>query len=125
MKMTVGASTLLRDHRALIGGRGPHEPAIALVIGVKGQPFYQALACGAKAKAKGAWPCSQNIGSDQFAADMPKYRVVNAIMRRPHRLCRGFYSADEAKALIAPMMKSSRSRNQDRDHRPDDRGHSF
>src|SRR6202051_5019271 len=51
MKMTVGAAAAF----ALLAASSAAEaadPAIALVLGVKGSPFYQALACGAKAKAK-------------------------------------------------------------------------
>ena len=50
MKMTVGATAAF----ALLAASSAAEaadPAVALVLGVKGSPFYQALACGAKAKA--------------------------------------------------------------------------
>jgi len=54
------------------------KPSVALVLGVKGSPFYQALACGAQAKAK---ELSLNLtvsAPDQFAADS-QIPVVNAV----------------------------------------------
>ena len=51
MKVILGAAAAIA---VLVGCSAAEaaEPAVALVLGVKGSPFYQALACGAKAKAK-------------------------------------------------------------------------
>jgi ribose transport system substrate-binding protein len=54
------------------------EKTVALVLGVKGSPFYEALACGAKAKAKELGLGLTVSAGDQFAADA-QIPVVNAV----------------------------------------------
>src|SRR6202007_2398665 len=51
---------------------------VAGVLGVKGSPFYEALACGAKAKAKELGLTVTVSAGDQFAADA-QIPVVNAV----------------------------------------------
>ena len=77
MKMTVGAAAAF----ALLAASSAAQaagPAVALVLGVKGSPFYQALACGAKAKAKELGLALTISAPDQFAADL-QIPVVNAV----------------------------------------------
>jgi ribose transport system substrate-binding protein len=56
---------------------------VALVLGVKGSPFYDALACGAKAEAAKLGLNLSVTAPDQFAADA-QVPVVNAVAaKRP------------------------------------------
>ncbi|WP_062120972.1 hypothetical protein [Aureimonas sp. AU40] len=52
--------------------------SVALVLGVKGSPFYQALQCGAQVKAAELGLTLTVSAPDQFAADS-QIPVVNAI----------------------------------------------
>lgn len=66
---------------ALAGAFAPafaEGKTVALVLGVKGSPFYEALACGAKAKAKELGLELTVSAGDQFAADS-QIPVVNAV----------------------------------------------
>src|ERR1700722_17069483 len=77
MKMTVGAAAAF----ALLAASSAAEaadPAVAVVLGVKGSPFYQALACGAQAKARELGLDLTVSAPDQFAADS-QIPVVNAV----------------------------------------------
>jgi ribose transport system substrate-binding protein len=101
MKMTVGAAAAF----ALLAASSAAEaadPAVALVLGVKGSPFYQALACGAKAKAKELGPALTISAPDQFAADS-QIPVVNAIAATTPAVAA--IVPTDAKALIAPMKR--------------------
>jgi ribose transport system substrate-binding protein len=100
MKMTFGAAAF-----ALVAASSTAEaadPAIALVLGVKGSPFYQALACGAKAKAKELGLALTISAPDQFAADS-QIPVVNAIAATTPVVAA--IVPTDAKALIAPMKQ--------------------
>jgi ribose transport system substrate-binding protein len=100
MKMTFGAAAF-----ALVAASSTAEaadPAIALVLGVKGSPFYQALACGAKAKAKALGLALTISAPDQFAADS-QIPVVNAIAATTPVVAA--IVPTDAKALIAPMKQ--------------------
>jgi ribose transport system substrate-binding protein len=77
-------------------------PKVALVLGVKGSPFYQALACGAKAKAKDLGLDLTVSAPDQFAADS-QIPVVNAIAATSPAVA--VIVPTDAKALIAPMKQ--------------------
>jgi ribose transport system substrate-binding protein len=72
------------------------------VLGVKGSPFYQALACGAKAKAKELGLALTISAPDQFAADS-QIPVVNAIAATTPVVAA--IVPTDAKALIAPMKQ--------------------
>jgi ribose transport system substrate-binding protein len=85
MKMTVGAAAAFAL-LAASSAAAAADPAIALVLGVKGSPFYQALACGAKAKAKELGLALTISAPDQFAADSQIPVVTRS--RRPHPLSR-------------------------------------
>ena len=101
MKMTVGAAAAF----ALLAASSAAEaadPAIALVLGVKGSPFYQALACGAKAKAKELGLALTISAPDQFAADS-QIPVVNAIAATTPVVAA--IVPTDAKALIKPMKQ--------------------
>src|ERR1700728_2008795 len=78
------------------------DPAVALVLGVKGSPFYQALACGAKAKAKELGLTLTISAPDQFAADS-QIPVVNAVAATTPAVAA--IVPTDAKALIAPMKQ--------------------
>jgi ribose transport system substrate-binding protein len=54
------------------------DKTVALVLGVKGSPFYQALACGAQARARELGLKLTVSAPDQFAADS-QIPVVNAV----------------------------------------------
>src|SRR5580692_10887168 len=100
MKMTVGASAAF----ALLAASAAEaaDPAVAVVLGVKGSPFYQALACGAKAKAKELALALTISAPDQFAADS-QIPVVNAIAATTPAVA--VIVPTDAKALIAPMKQ--------------------
>jgi ribose transport system substrate-binding protein len=101
MKMTVGAAAAF----ALLAASSAAEaadPAVAVVLGVKGSPFYQALACGAKAKAKELALALTISAPDQFAADS-QIPVVNAIAATTPAVA--VIVPTDAKALIAPMKQ--------------------
>jgi ribose transport system substrate-binding protein len=101
MKMTVGAAAAF----ALLAASSAAEaadPAVAVVLGVKGSPFYQALACGAKAKAKELGLALTVSAPDQFAADS-QIPVVNAIAATTPAVA--VIVPTDAKALIKPMKQ--------------------
>lgn len=54
------------------------DSSVALVLGVKGSPFYQALACGAQARARDLGLTLTVSAPEQFAADS-QIPVVNAV----------------------------------------------
>jgi ribose transport system substrate-binding protein len=100
MKAILGAAALA----LLVGCSAAEaaEPAVALVLGVKGSPFYQALACGAKAKAKALHLALTVSAPDQFAADS-QIPVVNAVAATKPAVA--VIVPTDAKALIAPMKQ--------------------
>ncbi|HTW26234.1 MAG TPA: ABC transporter substrate-binding protein [Acetobacteraceae bacterium] len=78
------------------------EPTVALVLGVKGSPFYQALACGAEAKAKALGLALTVSAGDQFAADA-QIPMVNAVAAtRPDV---AVVVPTDTKALIQPLKQ--------------------
>ena len=60
------------------GGSSGGSKKVALVLGVKGSPFYSAMACGAKAKAKQLGLDLSVSAGDTFSADA-QVPVVNAV----------------------------------------------
>lgn len=75
---------------------------VALVVGVKGSPFYEALACGAKAKAKELGLELTVSAGDQFAADS-QIPVVNAVAAtKPDAAA---IVPTDMQALIGPMKQ--------------------
>src|ERR1700679_955352 len=101
MKMTFGAAAVCGLLAASSAAEAA-DPAIALVLGVKGSPFYQALACGAKAKAEELGLALTISAPDQFAADS-QIPVVNAIAATTPVVAA--IVPTDAKALIAPMKQ--------------------
>ncbi len=81
------------------------EPSVALVLGVKGSPFYQALACGAQAKARELGLNLTVSAPDQFAADS-QIPVVNAVAAT--RPAVAVVVPTDAQALISPLRQLSR-----------------
>jgi len=78
------------------------EPSVALVLGVKGSPFYQALACGAQAKAKELGLKLTVSAPDQFAADS-QIPVVNAVAATSPAVA--VVVPTDAQALISPLKQ--------------------
>ncbi|MDQ0395374.1 ABC transporter substrate-binding protein [Labrys monachus] len=78
------------------------EPSVALVLGVKGSPFYQALACGAQAKAKELGLALTVSAPDQFAADS-QIPVVNAVAATKPAVA--VVVPTDAQALVAPLKQ--------------------
>ena len=78
------------------------DNSVALVLGVKGSPFYQALACGAQAKAKELGLVLTVSAPDQFAADS-QIPVVNAVAATKPAVA--VIVPTDAKALVAPMKQ--------------------
>lgn len=78
------------------------EKSVALVLGVKGSPFYQALACGAKAKAKELGLELTISAPDQFAADS-QVPVVNAVTATSPAVA--VIVPTDMQALVAPMKQ--------------------
>lgn len=86
----------------LSGAARAADGTVALVLGVKGSPFYQALACGAQAKAKELGLTLTVSAPDQFAADS-QIPVVNAVAATKPAVA--VVVPTDAKALIAPMRQ--------------------
>jgi ribose transport system substrate-binding protein len=82
------------------------EKSVALVLGVKGSPFYEALACGAKEKAKELGLKLTITAPDQFAADS-QVPVVNAVTATAPMVAA--IVPTDMQALIAPMKQLSDS----------------
>jgi ribose transport system substrate-binding protein len=99
MHCTAGA---LFAYLALTAAAQAASPTVALVLGVKGSPFYQALACGAKAKAKELGLDLTVSAPDQFAADS-QIPVVNAVAATKPAVA--VLVPTDAKALITPMKQ--------------------
>ncbi|KGT94314.1 hypothetical protein NG99_09165 [Erwinia typographi] len=75
---------------------------VALVLGVKGSPFYQALQCGAQEKAKQKGIALTVSAPDQFAADS-QIPVVNAVTATQPAIAA--IVPTDTQALIAPMKQ--------------------
>lgn len=75
---------------------------VALVLGVKGSPFYQALECGAQAEAKKLGLHLKVSAPDQFAADS-QIPVVNAVAATKPAVAA--IVPTDTQALIAPMKQ--------------------
>lgn len=90
------------------GGNGSAKPPknknVALVLGVKGSPFYDALACGAKAKAKELGLTLKVSAPDQFAADA-QIPILNAVTAS--RPAVGAVVPTDAQALMPPIQQLS------------------
>ena len=84
------------------GAKAPDNKNVALVLGVKGSPFYDALACGAKAKAQQLGLSLKVSAPDQFAADS-QIPVVNAVTAA--RPAVGAVVPTDAQALIPPIQQ--------------------
>jgi ribose transport system substrate-binding protein len=88
-------------------GAGSNAPApatkdVALVLGVNGSPFYQALACGAQAEAQKLGLNLKVSAPAQFAADA-QIPVVNAVTAA--RPAVAAVVPTDAQALIPPLQQ--------------------
>jgi len=75
---------------------------VALVLGVKGSPFYQALQCGAQEKAKQSGLTLSVFAPDQFAADS-QIPVVNAVTATQPAVAA--IVPTDMQALVEPMKQ--------------------
>lgn len=78
--------------------------SVALVLGVKGSPFYQALQCGAQAKAAELGLTLTVSAPDQFAADS-QIPVVNAVTATAPAVAA--IVPTDVQALVQPMRELS------------------
>ena len=78
------------------------DNSVALVLGVKGSPFYQALQCGAQEKAKKDGVTLTVFAPDQFAADS-QIPVVNAVTATQPAVAA--VVPTDMQALVAPMKQ--------------------
>ncbi len=102
MKITCQIGGILLIAATVSGAAHAADNSVALVLGVKGSPFYQALACGAQAKAKELGLNLTISAPDQFAADS-QIPVINAIAATKPAVA--VIVPTDAKALIAPMKQ--------------------
>lgn len=84
------------------GAASAQNKTVAMVLGVKGSPFYQALQCGAQAKAKELGLTLTVSAPDQFAADS-QIPVVNAVAATKPAVAA--IVPTDTQALIAPMKQ--------------------
>lgn len=84
------------------GAKAPDNKNVALVLGVKGSPFYDALACGAKAKARQLGLNLKVSAPDQFAPDS-QIPIVNAVTAA--RPAVGAVVPTDAQALMPPVQQ--------------------
>lgn len=77
---------------------------VALVLGSSGSPFYQAMQCGAQAKAKALGLSLKVLAADQFAADA-QIPVVNAVTAAGPEVAA--IVPTDMQALIPPMRELS------------------
>ena len=75
---------------------------MALVLGVKGSPFYEALACGAQAEAKARNIALQVSAPDQFAADA-QVPVIDAVAATKPTIAA--IVPTDVQALVEPMRR--------------------
>ncbi|MCK5932964.1 MAG: substrate-binding domain-containing protein [Fulvimarina manganoxydans] len=99
---TVAAFALMAHASSALAQDG--DKSVALVLGVKGSPFYQALQCGAQAKAKELGLELTVSAPDQFAADS-QIPVVNAVTATSPAVAA--IVPTDMQALIAPMRELS------------------
>jgi len=116
MRTKYQVGSLLLISLCLSGTARAAENSVALVLGVKGSPFYQALACGAQAKAKELGLSLTVSAADQFAADS-QIPVVNAVAATKPAVA--VIVPTDATALIAPMKQlAAMERRSSRSIRP-------
>ena len=82
------------------------DHSVALVLGVNGSPFYEALACGASDEAKKLGLTLNVSAPSQFAADQ-QVPVVDAVTAR-HPAVAVIVPTD-SQALVAPMRALAKS----------------
>lgn len=73
---------------------------VSLVLGVSGSPFYEAMACGAKAKAKALGLSLAVSAGNQFAADA-QIPVVNAVTAKKPAVA--VVVPTDGQALVPPL----------------------
>ena len=99
-KLLLGAAISLALSAAPSLGKDNRD--VALVLGIKGSPFYQALQCGAQAKAEELDLNLTVSAPDQFAADS-QIPVVNAVTATKPAVA--VIVPTDVQALIAPMRQ--------------------
>lgn len=80
------------------------DTSLALVLGVKGSPFYEAMACGAQAKATELGVMLTVSASDQWGPDqqIPVVNAVGAVKPTAAAIV-----PTDVQALVAPMKQLS------------------
>ncbi len=104
MALVLGAATGC-SHGSTGPAAGAAAPTgskkVALVLGVKGSPFYSAMACGAQAEAKRLGLDLTVSAGDQFSADS-QVPVVNAVTASKPAVAA--VVPTDASALVQPLM---------------------
>jgi len=99
---TILTSTLLAA--SALGALAQDKGTVALVLGSSGSPFYQAMQCGAQAKAKELGLNLNVSAADQFAADA-QIPVVNAVTAAGPQVAA--IVPTDMQALLPPMRELS------------------
>jgi ABC-type sugar transport system, periplasmic component len=102
IKTTTLASVLLAT--SSLGAMAQDQKTVALVLGSSGSPFYQAMQCGAQAKARELGLSLTVSAADQFAADA-QIPVVNAVTAAGPQVAA--IVPTDMQALIPPMRELS------------------
>ena len=102
---TATSSSSPSSSGSTVSGQGASKD-VALVLGVKGSPFYEALACGAKSEASKLGLNLTVSAPDQFAADS-QVPVVNAVAARKPGVAA--LVPTDAQALMAPVTNLTRA----------------
>ena len=84
------------------GAEPPDTREVALVLGTSGSPFYEALACGARAAAEDLDLDLEVSAADQFAADA-QIPVVNAVTASGPAVAA--VVPTDAQALVQPLRE--------------------
>ncbi|WP_413733856.1 ABC transporter substrate-binding protein [Sodalis sp. RH21] len=101
-KVIFAVSSMLALALARNAWAAGQNQTVALVLGVKGSPFYQALQCGAQEKAAQMGVTLRVSAPDQFAADS-QIPVVNAVTATGPAVAA--IVPTDMQALVAPMKQ--------------------
>lgn len=98
----IGSAALALTVASAGASQAAAQNKVALVLGVKGSPFYQAMQCGAQARAKALGLDLTVSAPDQFAADS-QIPVVNAVTATKPDVA--VIVPTDMQALIQPMKQ--------------------
>jgi ribose transport system substrate-binding protein len=101
-----GSSAVSTDTSAAPGGSSSAAPAaakkITLMVGVKGDPFYVSMECGAKEAAAAAGATLDVQGPDKFDATLQNPLLDAVAAAKPDAL---LVAPNDVKASVAPLKK--------------------